>query len=217
MFIGLLIIAGLSVHALAQMSDITPNGIAYLSEADTLTAGETYNITVQILYQGGQLKSEGVRVYFLANDTSIIPSELGTYVITDKNGIANYTVTSNKTGDVKMTAFAMNTNSGVSADKKFHVIEGPVATPTATPLPSPSPSPTPTPGPTANATITAIPSLEPTPTAMPTIAPTITAAPTSPSPTGDANAQAIGIITAGIVIAVIIIALVLVARVFKKK
>jgi hypothetical protein len=215
LFIGLLIIAGLSVPALAQMSDITPNGIAYLSEADTLTAGKTYNITVQILYQGGQLKSEGVRVYFLTNNTSIIPAELGTYVLTDKNGIANYTVTSNKTGDVMLTAFAMNTNSGVSADKNFHVIEGPVATPTATPLPSPSP--TPTPGPTANATVTAIPSLEPTPTAMPTIAPTITAAPTSPPPSGDSNAQAIGIITAGIVIAVIIIVLVLVARVFKKK
>lgn len=214
-FIGLLIIAGLSGPVLAQMSEIPPNGIAYLGEADTFTAGRTYNITVQIMYAGGPLKSEGVRVYFQASDTSIIPAELGTYVLTDMNGVANFTVTPNRTGDVNLTATALSTKSGVSVDKRFHVIEGAVATPTATPLPSPSPSPTPTPG--ASATATAVPSVEPTPAATPTIVPTITAAPTGPSSSGEANAQAIGIITIGIVIAVILIVLVLIVRVFKKK
>jgi hypothetical protein len=214
LLIGLLVVSGLTLAsglALAQTSPITPDGIAYLSEADTLTAGKTYNITVQILYAGGQLKSEGVRVYFQASDTSIIQAELGTYALTDKDGIANYTVTPGKTGNVTLTAMAMNTNSGISAVKKFHIIEGLAATPTATTAPSPSPIQG------ANATATAAPPAEPTPTTMPTIAPTITTAPTSPPPSGDANAQAAGILTAGVVIAVIIIVLILIVRVLNKK
>lgn len=198
-FIGLLVIAGLSCPARAQTSPIAPNGIIYLSEADTLTVNKTYNITVQILYDGGQLKSEGVRVYIEASDISIIPAELGTYVLTDKNGVANYTVIPGKTGDVKLTANAMSTNSGVSASKKFHVIEGPIATPTPTPTPSPSPSPT------------------PTPTATPTEAPTTTIAPISPPPSGDANAQAAGIIAAGIALAIVLIACIIIVRSFRKK
>jgi hypothetical protein len=210
LLIGLLVVSG---PAQAQTSPITPDGIAYLSEADTLTAGKTYTITVQILYAGGQLKSEGVRVYYQASDNSIIPAELGTYALTDKNGIANYTVTPGKTGNVTLTATAMNTNSGISAVKKFHIIEGLAATPTATTAPSPSPAPTPG----ATATATAAPPAEPTPTTMPTIAPIITTAPTSPPPSGDANAQAAGILTAGVVIAVIIIVLILIVRVLNKK
>ncbi|HTX43832.1 MAG TPA: hypothetical protein VMC61_03825 [Methanocella sp.] len=207
MCISLPAFAGLPANA--QTSPIAPNGIAFVSEANTLTAGNTYNITVQILYNGGPLNSEGVRVYMLANDTSIIPAELGTFVLTDKDGVAIYTATPKKAGVGKLTAMAMSAKSGVSADKKYQIIIGPVATPTPTATAVPSPTPTP------SATVTAVPSAEPTPTATPSIAPTITAAPTAAP--GDANAQAISIITASIVIAIILIVFVLIVRVFRKK
>ncbi len=206
LFVVLLAIGGLSHPALAQISEVSPNGIVFLDEADTLTAGKAYNITAQILYEGGPLNSEGVRVYFVANDTLVLPVEMGTYVFTDKHGKATFTVTPAQPGDVKLTAMAMNANSGVSADKTYHV-EGPVTAPTATPSPTPA----------ASATATATPTARPTLTATPTIIPTTTAAPTSPPPSGNANAQALGILTVGIVGAVIVIVAVLLARAFKQK
>jgi hypothetical protein len=209
LLVGMLFTAGLQCPALSQIAEISPNGIAYLSEAGTLTAGETYDIIVQIQYAGGPLKSEGVRVYFLANDTSVIPAEMGTYVLTDSSGNATFSVTPSKTGDVKLTAMALSTNSGVSVDKKFHVIEGAVATPTVEPSATPTPI--------ASATPTAAPTAEPTLTATPTVAPVVTSVPTSQPPSGDANAQATGILVSGIVIAAILLVLVSVARVFKKK
>jgi hypothetical protein len=209
LLVGMLFTAGFQCPALSQIAEISPNGIAYLGEADTLTAGETYDIIVQILYAGGPLKSEGVRVYFLANDTSVLPAELGTYVLTDPSGNATFSVTPGKAGDVKLTAMALSTNSGVSVDKKFHVIEEAVATPTAMPSPTPTP--------VASATPTAVPTAEPTLTATPTVAPIVTSAPTGQPPSGDANAQATGILASGIVIAAILLVLVSIARVFRKK
>lgn len=223
LFICLLATAGLSSLAFAQMSEITPDSVVYTGGADTLKVGQAYNVTVQIQYAGGALKSEGVRVYFLANNTSIIPAELGTYVLTDKNGIATYTVTALGPGNVKLTAMAMSSNSGLSADKTFHVTSGEVvastatAAPTLTPTPGPSPSPTPTPAASATATIapTAHPTSSVKPTAAPTSAPT--AAPTAaPAAARDANTQALGIITVGIVVAVIVIVVAPLMRAAKK-
>jgi len=207
LFVGLLAITGLSDPALAQISEISPNGIVFVDEADTLTAGKAYNISAQILYNGGPLNSEGVRVYFLANNTSVIPIEMGTYALTDRYGKAIYTVTPDQSGDAKLTAMAMNANSGVSADKVYHVAKGTVTTPTVTATPTPTPA--------ANATAT--PPARPTLAATPTINPTITAAPTGQPPSGNSNTQALGIITVGIVVAVIVIVVALLARAFKQK
>jgi hypothetical protein len=196
-----------SCPALAQTSPIAPNGIQYVGDSDTFSSGQTYNITVAIFYNGAPLKSEGVRVYLLSGDESIIPAELGTYILTDKNGVANYTILANQTGYVTMTATAMSVNSGVSADRKFHITRGTVTTPTA--MPSPTALATPAP--------TAAPTISPTsnPTVMPTVTPT-TAPTSTPVPTGSAE-QAIGIIVVGIALAVVLLAAVLIARSMGKK
>jgi hypothetical protein len=207
MIAGLVVMAGLTCPALAQTSPIAPNGIVYVGDTDTFASGTAYNITIQILYNGGQLKSEGVRIYLLANDTSIIPAELGTYVLTDKGGFATYTVTANNAGDVNLTATAMNVNSGIAVDKTFHVTQASAATPT--PSVSVTPEPSVTIEPTATAAPTAGPTAEPTATA--------TVAPTAAPETGDSNAQARGIIAVGIGLAIVLMAIVFLARYYGKK
>ncbi|AFC99817.1 hypothetical protein Mtc_1061 [Methanocella conradii HZ254] len=180
------------------MLPIVPDGIAYVEGNDTLTAGTPHNVSVQILYRGGPLKSEGVRVYMLSNDTSIIPADIGTYVFTDKDGIASYTVIANKAGAVKLTAVAMSANSGVSADKAFFVVAPPVVTPTPTPIPA------------VNETVTPAP-----PSASPTAV--ITPGTTAKPPEGGSSAQAIGIIVAGVVIAIILLIMAFILRPLIKK
>lgn len=190
-----------------------------MGDTDTFTVGSTYNISAQVLYNGGPLKSEGVRVYFLASNTSVIPAELGTYVLTDSNGMANLTVTADKTGIVNLTANAMNVKSGVSVEKRFHIVEGTVATPTATPSATPvaSPSPSAMPTPQANETVTPAPSITPTATATPTETPTVTPAPSITPTAGETNTQATGIIVAGLALALVLLVLVLIARSLMKK
>jgi hypothetical protein len=180
------------------MLPIVPDGIAFLEGNDTLIVGMPHNVSAQLLYKGGPLKSEGVRVYVLSNNTSIVGADIGTYVFTDKDGIATYTAIANKTGVVRLRALAMSANSGVSADKAF-IAEAPaVATPSPTPVAA---SATPTPAPS------------PTPTQTATIAPTITAKPQQ----GGSDAQAIGIIVTGVVIAIILLIMALILRPFIKK
>ncbi|HTY90590.1 MAG TPA: hypothetical protein VMC84_05375 [Methanocella sp.] len=185
----------------AQTSPIAPNGIAYLGNETALASGASQNITVQILYNGGPLKSEGVRVYFQANDTSIIPVELGTFVLTDANGVATYTAIANHTGNVKLTATAMSVSSGVSANKIFQVTAGPAATPTPIATATPTPS----------ATVTATPTTAPA--ATPTTAPTTTPA----AEPANSGAQATGIIVTGIVLAIVILIAVALAQMLRKK
>jgi hypothetical protein len=196
-----------SCQALAQTSPIAPNGIEYVGDADTFSSGQTYNISFSIFYNGAPLKSEGVRIYILSSDTSIIPAELGTYELTDKNGVATYTIAAGKTGDVTLTATAMNVNSGVSVDRKLHIIQGSVATPTATPSPTALATQTPT----------TVPTISPTsnPTIMPTVNPSA-AATGIPAPSGSAE-QAFGIIVAGIALAVVLLAAVIIAKTMGKK
>lgn len=196
--------------AQAQTSPIAPNGIAYTGDTDTLAAGTSYNITIQILYNDGPLKSEGVRVYLLANNTSVIPAELGTYVLTDKDGMATYTVTPGKEGDVKLTATAMSANSGVAATKVFHITAAGAATATPTPSPSATAGPSITPTPTAEPTLTA------TPTVAPTEVPTATVTPPTATPTNN-DAQAMGIIITGIIFAIAILAILLIVKTVGKK
>ncbi len=184
------------------MLPIVPDGIAFVEGNDTLIVGVPHNVSAQLLYKGGPLKSEGVRVYVLSNDTSIVGADIGTYVFTDKDGIATYTAMANKTGAVRLRMVAMSTNSGVSADKAFIAVARAAATPTPTPTPTPvaaTATPTPTPYPT------------PTPTAV--ITPAITAKP----PEGGSSAQAIGIIVTGVVIAIILLIMALILRPFIKK
>lgn len=185
--------------AQGQMLPIVPDGIAFVEGNDTLTAGTPHNVSIQILYKGGPLKSEGVRVYVLSNDTSIIPADIGTYVFTDKDGIASYTVIANKAGAVKLTAVAMSANSGISADKAFLVVAPPVVTSTPTPLP------------TVNETVTPAPPSTPTPTAV------ITPGTTAKPPEGGSSAQAIGILVTGVVIAVILLIMAFILRPLIKK
>jgi hypothetical protein len=210
---------GLASPALAQTSPIAPNDIVYVGDTDTIATGTAYNITVQILYNGGQLRSEGVRIYLLANDTSIIPAELGTYVLTDKDGFATYTVTANKAGDVKLTATAMSVNSGIAVDKTFHVTQASAATPTPTATDTPTPTPTPSVSVTPEPSVTVEPTATAAPTAGPTAEPTATAtvAPTAVPETGDSNAQARGIIAVGIGLAIVLLAIVFLARYYGKK
>lgn len=180
------------------MLPIVPDGIAFLEGNDTLIVGMPHNVSAQLLYKGGPLKSEGVRVYVLSNNTSIVGADIGTYVFTDKDGIATYTAIANKTGVVRLRALAMSANSGVSADKAFIAEARAVVTPSPTPVAA---SATPTPAPS------------PTPTQTATIAPTITAKP----PQGGSDAQAIGIIVTGVVIAIILLIMALILRPFIKK
>lgn len=114
-------IAGIS-PALSQMSPFAPNGIQFVDNADTFAINVPNNITVQLLYEGGPLRSEGVRVYFLSNDDSLITAPMGTYVLTDKDGRATLNFTANKTGDVSITVTPMSPGSGHSASKKFHLM-----------------------------------------------------------------------------------------------
>lgn len=199
--------------AQAQTSPFAPNGIVFVDNTSTLSTGTAQNITVQILYEGGPLKSEGVRVYILSNDTSIVPAEMGTYVLTDPNGIATYTVTAGKAGNVKLTISAGSATSGVSTERVFQVTSGPVATPTATVTATPSPSATAEP----TTTPTATPTVEPTvtPTVEPTLTPT--AVPTATPEPGNSEAQATGIIVTGIVLAIVILLIVGVAQQLRKK
>lgn len=193
----------------AQTSPFAPNGIVLVGNESTLSSGMAQNITVQILYEGGPLKSEGVRVYIQSNDTSIVPAEMGTYVLTDPNGIAIYTVTANKTGNVKLTISAGSATGGVSTSRVFQVTSGPVSTPTVTVTSTPTPSATVEPTATPTVEPTATPTIEPTPT--PTAVPTAT-----PEP-GNNQAQATGILITGIVLAIVILLIVGVARRLGKK
>jgi len=208
LLVGLVAMAGISQ---AQTSPIAPNGVTFVGNDTTLSAGVPQNISVQIQYSGGPLKSEGVRVYILANDTSKVPAGQGTYVLTDSNGIAVYTVTANGTGSVTLTATAMSVSSKISADRVFQITTGPVATPTQAATATPSPSATGQPSSTAT--------IAPTTTIVPTSGPTIepTAQPTAAPETGDQGAQARGIIAVGIALAIIILVVIAASQLMKKK
>jgi len=191
--------------AQAQTSPFAPNGIVFMDNASTLSSGVAMNISARILYEGGPLRSEGVRVYILSNDTSIVPAEMGTYVLTGPDGIATYTVTASKAGSVKLTLSAGSATGGVSTSRVFQVTSGPAATPTAAPSPSATAEPTATP----TAEPTATPTIEPTPSA--TAAPTVT-----PEP-GNGEAQATGIIVTGIALAIVILLIAGSAQLLRKK
>ena len=208
LLLGLVATAGL---AQAQTSPIAPNGVTFVGNDTTLSAGVAQNISVQIQYNGGPLKSEGVRVYFLSNDASKVPAGQGTYALTDSNGIAVYTATANGTGNVTLTATAMSVSSKVSADRVFRITTGPVATPTQAASATPSPSATAQPSSTAT--------IAPTTTVSPTSGPTIepTSQPTAAPETGDQGAQARGIIAVGIALAIIILAIIAASQLMKKK
>src|SRR5271157_6594522 len=175
------ILAALSYPALSQTTPILPDGISFTGGADNFSIGGTYNITAQILLGGGPIHENNVRVYFQSSDASVIPTDFGTYVMTDDNGMANFTFTANTTGKVTMTINALSLQ-GPSAKKTFQVIEASVVTSTPTPTPSATVEPTPsaTAEPSAGATTTPV-----TPTAVPS---------STPSSTGNSDAQVTGIL-----------------------
>jgi hypothetical protein len=203
--LGSIVLAALSYPALSQTSPITPNGITYVGNTSTFAANQSSTVYVQISYNGQNLSSEGVRVYFQAKDPSVIPAELGTYALTDANGVANFTFTANSTGDTNLTATALGPNSGISATQAFHIVSAVIPAITPTPLPTITPTPS------LSATST------PVPTAGPTMNPIFTASPSATSSTGDANSQAFGILAVGIVLAAIMIVAVFIARMLGKK
>jgi hypothetical protein len=204
---GSIILAMFSYPVLSQTSPLSPNGITFINNTNTFSANQQGTVYVQLLYNGQTLRSEGVRVYFLAKNMDMIPASLGTYVLTDANGTANFTFMANATGDTNLTATAMGPNSGITATQTLHVIAGAVQTPLPTITPTPSTS----------ATNTPVPTVSPTTSAGPTANPTFTAIPSATPAAGDDNAQAFGIIGVGIVLAIIIIAAVFIARRIGKK
>lgn len=120
-FIISLIATGFACPAQSQ-SPILPNGVEFVGDTNTLAPGSAYNVTVQITIDGAGLKSEGVRVYFLSSNDSVISAPMGTYVLTDPTGKATYSFTTgNATGSVTLTATALNANSGVSAKRTFSI------------------------------------------------------------------------------------------------
>ena len=204
---GSIILAMFSYPVLSQTSPLAPNGITFISNTNTFSANQQGTVYVQLLYNGQTLRSEGVRVYFLAKNMNLIPASLGTYTLTDANGTANFTFIANVTGDTNLTATAMGPNSGISATQTLNIIAGAVQTPLPTITPTPSTS----------ATNTPVPTVSPTTSAGPTANPTFTAIPSATPAAGDDNAQAFGIIGVGIVLAIIIIAAVFIARRMGKK
>jgi hypothetical protein len=202
---GSIVLAMFSYPALSQTSPIAPNGITFINNTDTFSANQPDTVYVQLLYNGQNLKSEGVRVYFLAKNIDLIPAGLGTYTLTDANGMANFTFTANVTGDTNLTATAMGPNSGVTATQTLHIISG--AVPTSIPSITPTPS----------AAATGAPTPTSTPSLTPTANPTYVATPSATPATGDVNAQARGIIGVGIAVAIIIIAAIFIARRMGKK
>jgi hypothetical protein len=196
---GSIFLAMFACPALTQTLPIVPNGITYINNTSSFAANQSGIVYVQILYNGNLLKSEGVRVYFQAKDTSVIPAQFGTYTLTDANGIANFTFTAGQPGQTNLTATAMLPTSGISAIGTFNVTAGALTTPT------PSVSATPAPAVTV------------TPTAVPTAGPTVTAVPSATPVPEDINAQGRGILALGIVLAVILIAAIFIARKFSKK
>jgi hypothetical protein len=120
-FIISLIATGFACPAQSQ-SQILPNGVEFVGDTNTLAPGSAYNVTVQITIDGANLKSEGVRVYFLSSNDSDISAPMGTYVLTDPSGKATYIFTTgNGTGNVTLTATALNTNSGITAKRTFSI------------------------------------------------------------------------------------------------
>lgn len=190
----------MALAPLAQAQIPAPNGIAFTGDADALAAGTAGNVSVQLLYNGMTLKSEGIRIYLMANDTSIIPAGMGTFALTDSAGIASFTFTPGMAGGVKLTATAMSTSSGVTAEKVFLV----AGSPSATPAPSVTVEPSATPSPSAE------------PTETPTATATATATPT-PTPEPGAGAQATGIVITAIVLAILILIAAAVAQRLRKK
>jgi uncharacterized surface anchored protein len=157
---------------------------------------------------GGPLHENNVRVYFQSSDASIIPTDFGTYVMTDDSGMANFTFTANKTGNVNMTIHALSLQ-GPSAKKTFQIIEASVA---ATSTPTPTPTPTAEPSPSATAEPSAVVTVTPGP-----ITSTPTAVPSSTPSTGNSDAQVTGILAVGIVLAIGLLVVVFIARIFGKK
>lgn len=120
-FIISLIATGFACPAQSQ-SPILPNGVEFVGDTNTLAPGSAYNVTVQITIDGANLKSEGVRVYFLSSNDSDISAPMGTYVLTDPSGKATYSFTTgNGTGNVTLTATALNANSGVTTKRTFSI------------------------------------------------------------------------------------------------
>jgi hypothetical protein len=205
---GSIILAMFSYPVLSQTSPLAPNGITFISNTNTFSANQQGTVYVQLLYNGQTLRSEGVRVYFLAKNMNLIPASLGTYTLTDANGTANFTFIANVTGDTNLTATAMGPNSGISATQTLNIIAGAVQTPLPTITPTPSTNASNTPTPTASPTTTSTGQ---------TTNPTYTATPSASPTAGDANAQAFGIIGVGIVLAIIIVAGVFIVRRMGKK
>jgi hypothetical protein len=206
---GAIVLAMFAGPAMTQTLPIVPNGITYINSTSSFAANQSGIVYVQILYDGNLLKSEGVRVYFQAKDTSVIPAQFGTYTLTDANGIANYTFTAGQPGQTNLTATAMLPNSGITATGTFSVTAGAPATPT--PVPSATASPVP------SVSATPAPALTVTPTALPTAGPIATVVPSATPVPEDINAQGRGILAVGIVVAIILIAAIFIARMLRKK
>lgn len=206
---GSVLLAMFAYPALTQTLPIVPNGIAYIGNTSTFAANQSGTVYFQILYNGNVLRSEGVRVYFQAKDTSVIPAGFGTYTLTDANGIANFTFIAGRPGQTNLTAAAMLPTSGIAATVSFNVTAQAPVTPT--PLPTVTPTPVPT------ATLTPVSTAVTTQNSLPAPSPTILAAPSATPVQGDINAQGRGIIAVGIVLAIILIAAVFIARTLRKK
>lgn len=115
----------LLAQALPAASQLAlPTGVTFVEAPDRLRAGGSeYTLVVQLLTNDAFYPRPGTGVYIISSDSSLVDIAVGTFVVTDEQGRAYYTITTGQgQGNVSITAVLLNLNGNMRASRTFQVM-----------------------------------------------------------------------------------------------